>query len=77
MNADVWITQADYIAPGRNILAPESELHRVITTVVQEKEAPADTPERRGPQLHAIGVALRNVVSEPHVHSVEGKVAKW
>jgi hypothetical protein len=48
----------------------------VGTAVVQEEQALADTPQRRGPELLAIGIALGDVVSEPRAHSVHGIVAE-
>jgi hypothetical protein len=52
--------------------------HEVVAAaVMQEEQALADTPQRRRPELLAIGIALGNVVSEPRPHSVEGKVTEW
>jgi hypothetical protein len=47
-----------------------------IALVVEEEDALADTPERRRPELEAVGVALGNAVCEHSTHIVQGEIAK-
>jgi hypothetical protein len=73
------IEVCDYLIgfrPGARVL--RDSCHEVVgAPVMQEEQALADTPQRRRPELLAIGIALGNVVSEPRPHSVEGKVTEW
>jgi hypothetical protein len=45
--------------------------------VVNEVYALPNAPERRGAELRAIGVALRNAIGKPRSHIMHGKVAEW
>src|SRR5882672_24677 len=47
----------------------------ICAAVMQEEEALADTPQRRGTELPAVGIALGNVVGESRSHVVQGEVA--
>jgi len=63
------------VARVRQDRGDEAAVRRRRPSVVQEEDALADAPERRGPELVAARATLLDVVREPGAHVMEREIA--